>query len=245
MVADGPSTANIQHQQQAPPKRHDPRTLTNLPDILSCLAELQSEETELSSSLTELLNARDPIVNSLSRLQSLLPELDGLRLEASLLTDKVSNTAKTAGRVGGKVRSLDEEMGRVREAGDRVGQVMELKVTFNHLDFGVLTLYSVVLQSSLAALQSSIESQDWESATRHCAKAMSLPLEVTSGPFAESAVVGLASPSYTFRASPIHTAYFRKPSTSCTDATNGQEKSPCHIPAELQRSLSIPGFHCN
>lgn len=245
MVADGPSTANIQHQQQTPPKRHDPRTLTNLPDILSCLAELQSEETELSSSLTELLNARDPIVNSLSRLQSLLPELDGLRLEASLLTDKVSNTAKTAGRVGGKVRSLDEEMGRVREAGDRVGQVMELKVTFNHFHLGVLTLYSVVLQSSLAALQSSIESQDWESATRHCAKAMSLPLEVTSGPFAESAVVGLASPSYTFRASPIHTAYFRKPSSSCTDATNGQEKSPCHIPAELQRSLSIPGFHCN
>ena len=37
-------------------------------------------------------------------------------------------TAKTAERVGSRVRSLDEEMGRVREAGDRVGQVMDLKV---------------------------------------------------------------------------------------------------------------------
>lgn len=34
-----------------------------------------------------------------------------------------------------------------------------------------------------------MEAQDWESATRHCARAMALPLDVTSGPFAESAVV--------------------------------------------------------
>lgn len=38
-------------------------------------------------------------------------------------------------------------------------------------------------------MQSSIESQDWESATRQCARAMSLPIEVISGPFAETAVV--------------------------------------------------------
>ena len=34
-----------------------------------------------------------------------------------------------------------------------------------------------------------MEAQDWESATRHCARAMAIPLDVTSGPFAESAVV--------------------------------------------------------
>ncbi|OBZ75472.1 Conserved oligomeric Golgi complex subunit 4 [Grifola frondosa] len=60
-------------------------------------------------------------------------------------------------------------MHRVREASERVGQVMDLK-------------------SSLAALQSAIESKDWESATRHCSRAMALPLEVTSGPFAETTV---------------------------------------------------------
>lgn len=110
--------------------RRNPRTLSSLPEILSCLSALQSEETEHSNSLTDLLNARDPILVSLSRLNSLVPHVDGLQSEASLLTERVSNTAKTAERVGGRVRSLDEEMGRVREAGERVGQVMELKVRF-------------------------------------------------------------------------------------------------------------------
>lgn len=108
--------------------RQDPRSLTNLNEILSCLSSFQSEEAELSNSLTELLSAREPIVASLSRLQSLVPHLDELHLEASMLSDKVSSTAQTADRVGGKVRSLDEEMRRVRESAERVGQVMELKV---------------------------------------------------------------------------------------------------------------------
>ncbi|KAJ7684832.1 COG4 transport protein-domain-containing protein [Mycena polygramma] len=146
-----------------------PRSLTNLADILSSISEFQSEEAQLSNSLSDLLSARDPIVASLARLQALVPHLDDLQNEAVLLSSTVSATAQTAERVGGRVRSLDEEMRRVREAGDRVGQVMELKV-------------------SLAALQSSIDSQDWESATRHCARAMSLPLPVISGQFAETAV---------------------------------------------------------
>ncbi|KAG5645852.1 hypothetical protein DXG03_005194 [Asterophora parasitica] len=151
------------------PLRLDPRSLTSLPEVLSCLSALQAEESEQSSSLTELLNAREPILQSLNRLNSLVPHVDSLLNDAELLSHKVSTTAKTAERVGGRVRSLDDEMGRVREAGDRVAQVMELK-------------------SSLADLQSSIDNQDWEAATRHCARAMALPLEVISGPFAEYAV---------------------------------------------------------
>ncbi|KIM48961.1 hypothetical protein M413DRAFT_59758 [Hebeloma cylindrosporum] len=149
--------------------RKDPRSLTSLPEILSCLSAFQSEEAELSNSLAHLLQAREPIFSSLARLQSISPQLNELQVDASLLARKVSNTAETAERVGSRVRSLDEEMGRVREASDRVGQVMELK-------------------SSLSALQESIEGQDWETAARHCARAMALPLEVISGPFAEVAV---------------------------------------------------------
>lgn len=115
---------------QSPTERQDPRSLTNLSEILSCLSSFQSEETQLSSSLTELLGAREPIVASLSRLQSLVPHLDELHLEASLFSKKVSSTAETAERVGGKVKSLDEEMRRVREAAERVGRVMELKVIY-------------------------------------------------------------------------------------------------------------------
>ena len=108
--------------------RRDPRTLTSLPEILSSLSSFQSEEAQLSNSLAELLKARDPIHVSLNRLQSLVPQLDRLHIDATQLTRKVSSTAKTAERVGSRVRSLDEEMGRVRQAGDRVAQVMELKV---------------------------------------------------------------------------------------------------------------------
>ncbi|KAJ7489961.1 COG4 transport protein-domain-containing protein [Mycena galericulata] len=157
------------HAQSTTGSRRNVRSITNLQDILSSISEYQSEEAQLSNSLSDLLSARDPILASLARLQGLVPHLDQLQDEATLLSATVSSTAQTAERVGGRVRSLDEEMRRVREAGDRVGQVMELK-------------------TSLAALQSSIESQDWESATRHCARAMSLPLEVLSGQFAETAV---------------------------------------------------------
>lgn len=115
-------------EQLAPPQRPDPRALTTLPDILASLSILEQEETQVSTSLAELLSNREPIVNSLARLQTLVPRLNELYDEASLLSGTVSATAKTADRVGGRVRSLDEEMKRVREAGERVGQVMELKV---------------------------------------------------------------------------------------------------------------------
>ncbi|KAH7877730.1 COG4 transport protein-domain-containing protein [Lentinula edodes] len=149
--------------------RPDPRNLTSLPQILSSLSDFESQEAELSTSLTDLLAASEPITQSLSRLQSLAPQFDDLLKNASILSHNVSSTAKTAERIGGRVQSLDEEMRRIREAGDRVGQVIDLK-------------------SSLTALQSSIEASDWESATRHCARAMSLPSEVISGSFAEFAV---------------------------------------------------------
>ena len=173
-----------------PPKRPDPRKLTTLPEILSALSAVESEEAEISTSLSQLLSEREPIDNALARIQQLAPHFDELQGEARLLSSTVSATAKTAGRVGGRVRLLDEEMRRVREAGERVGQVMELKVGDHSIGIVcVLVLNHNYLQSSLASLQSSMESQDWESATRHCARAMSLPLDVVSGPFAETAVV--------------------------------------------------------
>ncbi len=109
-------------------KRPNPRTLTTLPEILSALSAVESEEAEVSTSLSELLSEREPIDNALFRIQRLAPRFDELQGEARLLSTTVSATAKTAGRVGGRVRLLDEEMRRVREAGERVGQVMELKV---------------------------------------------------------------------------------------------------------------------
>lgn len=113
-----------------PAQRPAPSTLTSLPQVLSALSSLESEEAELSNSLSALLADQRPILASLARLQSLLPRIDDLHAEAFALSHKVSVTAGTAERVGGRVRTLDEEMRRVREASDRVQQVMELKVRF-------------------------------------------------------------------------------------------------------------------
>lgn len=151
------------------PTQRDLRTIATLPEIISCISSLQSREGELSAELADTLSDRAAITDSLSSLQSLLPHLDNLCLEAECFHATASATAKTADHVGGHVRLLDEEMRRVREAAERVGQVMELK-------------------SALAALQSSMIEKDWEAATRHCARAMSLPAEVISGQFAETAV---------------------------------------------------------
>jgi hypothetical protein len=128
---NGPESIIIKPTAAQPaeaPTRPSPDSLTTLPEILSSLSLLESEEADLSSNLQELLANRDPVVSSLSRLHNLLPQLDELRTDAYLLTRKVSITAETADRIGGSVRALDEEMRRVREASDRVAQVMDLKV---------------------------------------------------------------------------------------------------------------------
>lgn len=108
--------------------RPKPNTLTSLPSILSALSQLEAEESALSSELSALLASRQPIANALSRVQTLSTPLESLGRDAGAFATKVAVTAQTAERVGGRVRSLDEEMRRVREAGERVGMVVELKV---------------------------------------------------------------------------------------------------------------------
>jgi hypothetical protein len=116
------------------PTKSDPRTLITLSDILSCISFYQSEDVELSNWLSESLSSSEIIFSSLSRLQSLLSHVDEVHAEASLLSTTVASTADTAQRIGGRVRFLDEEMRRVRESCERVGQVMDLKVIYIHFE---------------------------------------------------------------------------------------------------------------
>lgn len=66
-----------------------------------------------------------------------------------------------------------------------------------------------------------MEAQDWESATRHCARAMALPLDVTSGAFAESAVVSSAHVMDATDPHELSIAYPRKPPTPGTNIAAG------------------------
>ena len=103
------------------------RSITTLPELLSSLSALQSVESALSASLSTLLEAQEPLRSSLARLNAVAPTIDELQIETNILSRQVGVTAQTAGRVRGKVQALDEEMRRVREAGERVGLVIDLK----------------------------------------------------------------------------------------------------------------------
>ena len=100
----------------------------------------------------------------------------------------------------------------------------------------------MALQSSLAQLQTCIESRDWESATRHCARAMSLPFEVISGPFAGAVVVYFAElcPS---THSPA--ANCRKSLPSSTDAANRKRKPFIYFLEGVHSGFSFSRCRCD
>lgn len=103
-------------------------TLRTTAELTSALDTLQNVEAEVTASLTNLLGNSEPIEQALRGLNALSGTLAEMGEDAKSLNVNVVKTAATAERVGGRVKALDEEMRRVREASERVGMVMELKV---------------------------------------------------------------------------------------------------------------------
>ena len=121
-----PSTVNARTSSTRAPV--SPKSLRDLPAILASLSEIEALEASLSADLATLIASQRPIVDGLTRLQTIIPSIDELLVDANLLSEKVGGTAQTAIRVGGRVRTLDEEMHRVREASERVVVITDLKV---------------------------------------------------------------------------------------------------------------------
>lgn len=135
----------------------DPRSLTSPSQITHQLSLLTKREADLSLELNALVSDRRNIDTALARLRhlgsqvaSLASEVDGTgggpsrsrglnggsagyfddeEGEDEGLVERVRRVWETSERVGGKVRRLDEEIGRVREATDIVTEVLELKVS--------------------------------------------------------------------------------------------------------------------
>ncbi|KAG8686257.1 hypothetical protein FRC09_014253 [Ceratobasidium sp. 395] len=145
------------------------KTATRIEDVLGALSAIEAEESELSHSLAAIVADRERTRKALSRLEGLVPALDGLVRRGEGLSTNVAKTAATAERVGAGVRNLERLMGRVKAAAERVGQVSDAK-------------------ASLAALYAAIDQRDWETAARHCARAMAVSKEVMDGPFAQVAI---------------------------------------------------------
>lgn len=136
------------------PESLDPRAITSPEQIAAQLAILAQRESELSIALNALISDRSSIENAISHLQELGEDIHALSLEVDGtgapnglnfyngqapgevpyaeeggLVERVRRVWETSERVGGKVRRLDEEVGRVREATDIVTEVLELKVS--------------------------------------------------------------------------------------------------------------------
>lgn len=97
-------------------------------DIPLAIAENVAEESQITAELTNLLQRTEHISTALAKLAALSPLLGRLQADALQLRENVGHTATTANRVGSRVKALDEEMRRAREAAERVAQVIELKV---------------------------------------------------------------------------------------------------------------------
>ncbi|KAG9095620.1 hypothetical protein FS749_010115, partial [Ceratobasidium sp. UAMH 11750] len=152
------------------------KTATRIEDVLGALSAVEAEESEISHSLAAIVADRERTRKALVRLEGLVPALDALVARGQGLGSNVAKTAATAERVGAGVRNLERLMGRVRAAAERVGQVSDAK-------------------ASLAALYAAIDQRDWETAARHCARAMAVPKEVMDGPFAQVAIPSSDLPS--------------------------------------------------
>ena len=143
--------------------------------------------------------------NSLSHDESnrqLLPVFDefsddGSNAEELGLVERVRKVWVTSERVGGKVRKLDAEVSRVKDASERVQEVLELRVSH------IASLRSVPKeaelcpwrqQSALQSLREAIPKGDWELATRCCKRAMDVKRDVLESPF--SARVIVRNPAY-------------------------------------------------
>lgn len=139
-----------------PPVPLSPREITSPQQIGTQLALLTKRQAELSLSLNALVADREDIDESLEhltilgqRVEQLLQEVDGrngpthgqprglgfqpnghevYEEEDEGLLERVRRVWETSERVGGKVRRLDVEVGRVKESADIVSEVIDLKV---------------------------------------------------------------------------------------------------------------------
>ncbi|KAI8097537.1 uncharacterized protein BX664DRAFT_259061 [Halteromyces radiatus] len=102
-------------------------TLTNIDDIRECLRLLDEEETRIDQALDKQLADKLELQNVLGTLDILRPQLGHLKTDSTSMMETISNTAKLATNICDKVRQIDKEQSRTRQAISYVEDVQELK----------------------------------------------------------------------------------------------------------------------
>ncbi|KAH8923093.1 COG4-domain-containing protein [Atractiella rhizophila] len=144
-------------------------SLTSVTSITSALRHLSTQESALDSSLQSQISHRQHLNDQLELIESVVPVLARIERDGSRMDERINETADVAERIGGIIGQLDEEQSRVQQCISMVQSVQDLK-------------------NSLLALESSVGLADWESATRHYHRCITIPPSVISSKFAEAVV---------------------------------------------------------
>ena len=169
------AAAAVAIPSSSPPSAPGPasalRTATSIADVRAGLSVLHAREDTLSARLDALVASHADLNRDLARLDSLRAALGAQVIAArSISNTMLAGAADTAGRLSGRVRTLDLEKSRVEATLRVVEQVAELKACVA----GVV--------GSMGA------PQDWEAAAGYIARAGRIPDDIVRSGFARAVV---------------------------------------------------------
>ncbi|KAI9357523.1 hypothetical protein BD770DRAFT_95304 [Pilaira anomala] len=145
-------------------------SLVNIDEIRECLRLIDEEETRMDSSLDTMLAQEQELDSSLSTLASLRPQLSHLQTKSIEVIETIDKTSRLAEVISDKVRQLDQEQSRAREAIKYVEDVQELK-------------YCV------ASLQEAMSKKQYDEAAVLLQRASKIDKSILNGSLAEFTVV--------------------------------------------------------
>jgi conserved oligomeric Golgi complex subunit 4 len=146
-------------------------TASSPADVAAALSALHTRESALSHRLDALVSSHADLGRDLARLDALRAQLGAQLIAArSISNTMLAGAADTAGRLSGRVRTLDLEKERVEATLRVVEQVAELKACVA----GVV--------GSMGA------PQDWEAAAGYIARTERIPAEIVQSGFANAVV---------------------------------------------------------
>lgn len=155
---------------QPPLQLVDISKLTSRSAVVQALSNLSSYSASLDDELVSLFEESEPVVADARRsISGLAPQVQLIQEEAAVLDKRLQSSASVAKRISERVRLLDEERKRIALASEWAVRVAELK-------------------SSLILLASAVEHRDWDMATMHCRRALSIDPAIRSSQFAAAVV---------------------------------------------------------
>ncbi|OAD74722.1 hypothetical protein PHYBLDRAFT_76593 [Phycomyces blakesleeanus NRRL 1555(-)] len=152
-------------------------TLTNIDTIRESLRLLDEEETRIDAALDAMLSKETELLDVLGTLDGLRPQLSTLQSNSSTILETIQRTSVLAEKISDKVRQLDQEQSRAKEAIKYVEDVQELK-------------YCV------AGVQEAIRRKDYDEAAGLLQRASRIDKAILEGSLAEFTVPNSENPDH-------------------------------------------------